>query len=97
MLDEYVMLALRSSGLDIKDFKEKFSRQESLIPSEVPSAATIQEGSAVSSFNPVNWIKEKNDYFILLKNQNLLEIDDHFIRLTKKGYAVCDEILGNLL
>lgn len=65
-IDEYVMLALRSSGLELKEC-------------------------------PSNWIKEKNDYLIQLKNQNLLEIDDHFIRLTKKGYAVCDEILANLL
>ncbi|HKB85668.1 MAG TPA: radical SAM family heme chaperone HemW [Ignavibacteriaceae bacterium] len=69
-LDEYVMLALRSAGLDMEDLMEKF-------------------GS--------DWIKEKNDYFIQLKNQNLLEIDDHLIRLTKKGYALCDEILANLL
>jgi oxygen-independent coproporphyrinogen-3 oxidase len=43
------------------------------------------------------WIKEKYDYLIQLKMQNLLDINDHFIRLTKKGYALCDEILENLL
>ena len=69
-LDEYVMLALRSSGLSLPGLKEKFGN---------------------------DWIKEKYDYFIELKNQNLLAVDDDFIRLTKKGYAVCDEILGNLL
>ena len=69
-LDEYIMLALRSAGLDTSDLKEKFGN---------------------------DWIKEKYDYFIELKNQNLLNIDDHFIRLTKKGYALCDEILANLL
>ena len=69
-LDEYIMLALRSAGLDTSDLKEKFGN---------------------------DWIKEKYDYFIELKNQNLLNIDDHFIRLTNKGYALCDEILANLL
>ena len=68
--DEYVMLALRSSGLSLPGLKEKFGD---------------------------DWIKEKYDYFIELKNQNLLIVDDDFIRLTKKGYAVCDEILGSLL
>jgi len=69
-LNEYVMLALRSSGLNLQEFKEIFGG---------------------------NWIKDKYDYFNELKNQHLLNIDDHFIRLTKKGYALCDEILGNLL
>ncbi len=69
-LNEYIMLALRSSGLILPEFKEKFGD---------------------------DWIKDKYDYFIELKNQNLLKINDDTIRLTKKGYAVCDEILGNLL
>lgn len=69
-LNEYIMLALRSSGLSLTEFKEKF-------------------GS--------DWIKDKYDYFIELKNQNLLKINNDTICLTKKGYAVCDEILGNLL
>lgn len=69
-LNEYIMLALRSSGIDLSELKEKFSN---------------------------DWIKDKYDYFIELKNQNLLKIDDNSIYLTKKGYAVCDEILANLL
>ena len=69
-LDEYVMLALRSSGLNLSEMKEKFGN---------------------------DWIKDKYHYFIELKNRNLLKIDDHSICLTNKGYAVCDEILENLL
>ena len=90
-VDEYIMLALRSAGLDIKEFNSRFSSGITRERKELQGAPDD------SSFNPADWIKQKNDYFIQLKNQNLLEIDDHFIRLTKKGYAVCDEILGNLL
>ena len=69
-LNEYIMLALRSSGLNLPEFREKFGN---------------------------DWIKDKYDYFIELKNQNLLRINEDAICLTKKGYAVCDEILGKLL
>jgi oxygen-independent coproporphyrinogen-3 oxidase len=100
-VDEYVMLALRSSGLDLRDFTEKFNGETHAAAGGKGSGEISLEGHTgadkARSFHPINWIKEKNDYFIQLKNQNLLEIDDHFIRLTKKGYAVCDEILGNLL
>lgn len=70
MHDEYVMLALRSSGLDLIDYKKRFDD---------------------------NWIKKNNYYFESLKKENLLVIDDKLIRLTAKGYAVCDEILKNIL
>jgi oxygen-independent coproporphyrinogen-3 oxidase len=69
-LNEYIMLALRSSGLNLSELREKFGN---------------------------DWIKDKYDYFIELKNQNLLKINENAICLTKKGYAVCDEILGKLL
>lgn len=70
MHDEYVMLALRSKGIFIKDYQSKFND---------------------------NWIKENYDYFETLKNDNFLELNNDFIKLTKKGYAVCDEILTNIL
>jgi oxygen-independent coproporphyrinogen-3 oxidase len=70
MHDEYVMLALRSSGLDLVDYEKRFDN---------------------------NWIKKNNDYFESLKNENFLMIDNKLIRLTAKGYAVCDEILKNIL
>ena len=68
--NEYVMLALRSSGLDLIEFKNIFGE---------------------------NWINEKYDYFKKLMNQNLVTMDEKFLRLTKSGYAVCDEILKEIL
>lgn len=70
MHDEYVMLALRSSGLDLNEYKLRFGNE---------------------------LIKKNFDYFESLKNKNLLVVDDNLIRLTAKGYAVCDEILKNIL
>ena len=70
MHDEYVMLALRSSGLDLEDYGKRFSD---------------------------NWIKKNYSYFELLKNEHHLSTDNNWIKLTSKGYAVCDEILKNIL
>ncbi len=70
MHDEYVMLALRSSGLDLIDYKKRFNEA---------------------------WIKKNNNYFELLKNEKLIVIQNDSIKLTSKGYAVCDEILKNIL
>lgn len=69
-LDEYVMLALRSSGINVKKIEKLF-------------------GSA--------WLKEKYPYFELLKDKNFVIIRNDSIKLTSKGYAVCDEILKELL
>ncbi|MEO8232628.1 MAG: radical SAM family heme chaperone HemW [Ignavibacteriota bacterium] len=71
MHDEYVMLALRSSGLDLNDYRKRFADE--------------------------TWIKKNNSYFGLLKNEHHLTIDNNWIKLTSKGYAVCDEILKNIL
>lgn len=68
--NEYIMLALRSSGLDLLDYKKNFNE---------------------------DWIKKNNDYFKMLKNQNLIIFEKDKIKLTSKGYAVCDEILKNIL
>ena len=70
MHDEYVMLALRSSGLDLENYEKRFSD---------------------------SWIKKNNSYFQLLKNEHHLLIENNWIKLTSKGYAVCDEILKNIL
>lgn len=70
MHDEYVLLALRSSGLDLDDYKKRFSD---------------------------HWIKKNYSYFELLKNEQHLTINNNWIKLTSKGYAVCDEILKNIL
>jgi len=68
--NEFVMLALRSSGLILKNYKEKFGD---------------------------NWLKKNYHYFEQLENDNLIYHDNSIIKLTKKGYAVCDEILQNIL
>ncbi len=70
MHDEYVMLALRSSGLELNDYRKRFSD---------------------------DWIKKNISYFEILKNEQHILIDNNWIKLTSKGYAVCDEILKNIL
>ena len=44
-----------------------------------------------------DWINQKHDYLKKLSKQNLVLIDGTTYRLTKKGYAICDEILASLL
>jgi oxygen-independent coproporphyrinogen-3 oxidase len=68
--NEFVMLALRSSGLILKSYKEKFGD---------------------------DWLKKNYHYFEQLENDNLIFNENNIIKLTKKGYAVCDEILQNIL
>ncbi len=68
--DEYIMLALRSDGIRIKDYIEKF-------------------GS--------DWLDNHSKDFEILRNQNLIEINHNIIKLTSKGYAICDEILSKIL
>ena len=70
MHDEYVMLALRSSGLDLSDYRKRFND---------------------------DWIVRNNSYFQKLKDEKLLLIGNNTIKLSKKGYFVCDEILKNIL
>lgn len=72
-LDEYIMLELRSSGLNIKMFENRFGN----------------EGK--------DWLKNKYPYFELLKNKNFVMMEAGIIKLTSKGYAVCDEILAEIL
>lgn len=69
-LNEYIMLALRSSGLNVTELRNLFGDE---------------------------WINKKYDYFKLLNEKNLIIYNDNFIRFTKSGYAVCDEILSNIL
>ena len=64
------MLALRSKGLNINEFKNLFND---------------------------SWIDEKYNYFKQLTEENLTFFNESSICLTKKGYAVCDEILSKLL
>lgn len=68
--NEYVMLALRSNGLNIINYKKKFDD---------------------------DWINRNYGYFKTLKNENFLTMNNNLIKLTGKGYSVCDEILKNIL
>jgi len=72
-INEYVMLELRSSGLNLKKFENRFGSETK------------------------DWLKKKYPYFELLKNQNFVTIDDNILKLTSKGYAICDEILAEIL
>jgi len=68
--NEYIMLALRSSGIKLKIYNSTFGD---------------------------NWLKKNYSYLNKLENENFILFDDSNIKLTKKGYALCDEILKNLL
>ena len=68
--DEYVMLALRSNGINVTELQLRFGD---------------------------TWLKNKSKYFSDLQQHNLLTVTKESIRLTKSGYAVCDEILSNIL
>ena len=70
LFEEYIMLSLRSKGIDIPELQLKF-------------------GDA--------WLINKLNYFSLLQERELLTIDKNSIRLTKSGYALCDEILSEIL
>jgi oxygen-independent coproporphyrinogen-3 oxidase len=72
-INEFVMLELRSSGLNLKNFEERFGNE-------------MRE-----------WLKKKYAYFELLKNQNFVTMDGNSIKLSAAGYAICDEILKELL
>ena len=72
-INEYIMLELRSSGLNIKMFENRFGNDSK------------------------EWLKIKYPYFELLKNQNFVTMDSNKIKLTAAGYAICDEILKELL
>jgi oxygen-independent coproporphyrinogen-3 oxidase len=69
-LDEYVMLSLRSEGLNYDAIKNQFS---------------------------INWIKENQKLILQLLEQKYLIQSNSLLRLTPKGYAVCDEILTKFL
>jgi oxygen-independent coproporphyrinogen-3 oxidase len=72
-LSEYIMLELRSSGIDLNNLKKRFGSESS------------------------EWLKKNYSYFELLKSKNFVLLDNGLIKLTSKGYAVCDEILSELL
>lgn len=72
-INEFVMLELRSSGLNLKKFENCFG----IVGKE--------------------WLEKKYPYFELLKNQNFVTFNESIVKLTAKGYAICDEILAEIL
>lgn len=70
IIEEYIMLALRSKGIDKEEFNKLFGD---------------------------NWFK-KNKIKIEEYIQNDYLIDNqYYLKCTSKGYAVCDEIIKNLI
>lgn len=69
-LNEYVMLALRSSGINVNEMQKLFGN---------------------------GWLDEKSSYLKKLEEDNFLMKKNGLIKLTKSGYAVCDEIIKNLM
>lgn len=70
VFDEYVMLALRSKGIDKKDFQNRFSD---------------------------SWLREKSGLMQKLMQSGYLVDQGAFIKCTPDGYAVADNIIGQLL
>ncbi len=68
--DEYIMLALRSGGINLPDLQKHFGD---------------------------SWLKSKSDYLGKLMKNDLIIFNENQIKLTKSGYALCDEILTNIL
>jgi oxygen-independent coproporphyrinogen-3 oxidase len=70
MLNEYVMLALRSDGLNLVNLKERFGE---------------------------DWLNSSTKTLKMLERKGLLTFRNEFIRLTQKGYSLCDKILEKIL
>jgi len=70
MLEEFVMLALRSKGLNLNVFKSKFGN---------------------------SWLEKKKKILDELKSGGMIYFTGDFIKLTKKGYSLCDEILLKII
>jgi len=66
-IEEYIMLALRSYGIELADLEKRFGKE---------------------------WMNRNNAYIQLLGKNNLVVIKNDWIKLTKRGYAICDEIIS---
>ena len=69
-IEEYIMLALRSYGIEIVDLEMRFGKE---------------------------WIERNNEYLQLLNDNKLVVIKNDWIKLTKKGYSICDEIISKFV
>jgi oxygen-independent coproporphyrinogen-3 oxidase len=43
------------------------------------------------------WFKENKNYFEVLNSKGLITINNNFIKFTKQGYAICDEIISKFV
>lgn len=70
MLDEYVMLAFRSNGLDIKEMENLFGAE---------------------------WFLANEKFLTELIIKGFVENQNSILKLTRKGYELCDEIIANFV
>ena len=66
-IEEYIMLALRSYGIELSDMEKRFGNE---------------------------WQNRNKKYLQILNDNNLVAIKNDWIKLTKRGYAICDEIIS---
>ena len=66
MQQEFIMLALRSKGLNLTELKKMYGNE---------------------------WISNNRDYLYKLDEGGYIIRSDNFIKFTKAGYLLCDEIL----
>lgn len=66
-IDEYIMLALRSFGIQLSDLEKRFGNE---------------------------WMEKNKKYLQVLSDNNLITSKNDWLKLTKKGYAICDEIIS---
>lgn len=69
-IEEYIMLALRSNGLDVDHFIKRFGE---------------------------NWLGKREKIIENYMNNGFFIREHNRIRLTSKGYVLCDEIIANLI
>ena len=89
--NEYIMLALRSKGIDLNEFRN-IARCEPL-RDKVSNINISHE--MVRNFT--EWLDKNYSYLKKLNSKSFLNMSSDFISLTKQGYAVCDEIIKNLV
>ena len=66
-IDEYIMLALRSYGIQLSDLEKRFGNE---------------------------WMEKNKKYLQVLSDNNLIIGKNDWLKLTKRGYAICDEIIA---
>ena len=66
-IDEYIMLSLRSYGIEVSDLEMRFGNE---------------------------WLDRNKDYLQVIKENNFIIEKRGWIKLTKRGYAICDEIIA---